>query len=174
MSSIPTDVCAELELKVRKAADVIASIPGFTPEENGVEPCEKYVWNRLASMQLGRDDVSHEMLMSEYTKEGDMRTVFCENGKPNLAVPWFRKVYAILKGKNGAEADLKKVMSEVTGGGILGGQVDVAEELKELIASNRPVSQWKDGEVVSALSPDCSYEIIDELKKINDNLRSPR
>ena len=144
----------ELETKVKKAAEVVISIPGLAEEGNAYTPfgAEEYIWNKLAEMQIGKDETSHEMLMSEYTKEGDMRAVFCEGSK-KIAVPWFRKIFAILKGKNGIETEVKDESNEVV------------SSIQELIKSNRLISQWKDGELVSALNPDCSYEIVDELKK---------
>ena len=138
----------ELKNKVEKAAAVIDSIPGFIPDG------EIYVWNCLRQMQIGTDENSYEMLMSEYTKEGDARTVFCEGLEPKIAVPWFRKIFAILKGKNGSEPEIEK--NEENG---------IVQSIESFIKSNRSISQWKDGELVTALNPDCSYEIVDELKK---------
>jgi len=154
----------ELQEKVEKAARVVESIPGFDLS-GGYDQnwAEAYIWNKLKQMQIGKDEVSHEMLISDYTKEGDMRAVFCE-GSEKLAVPWFRKIFAILKG-DAFKADAKDVVQETFQNGTLGQQSDVAEAIAKLIESNRPVSQWKDGELVAALNADCSSEIVSELKK---------
>ncbi len=141
----------ELKNKVEKAAEVIMSIPLF--DEKTKEEAEDFVWWTLEEMQIGVGNASYEILMSEYTKEGDMRAIFCEGSCP-IAVPWFRKIFAILKSKNGSEPEVEVEEEPAS-----------LQSIQKLIKNNRPISQWKDGELVAGLNSDCSYEIVDELKK---------
>ncbi|MFA5599142.1 MAG: hypothetical protein WDA06_00960 [Phenylobacterium sp.] len=151
-----TQISTALQTKVAEAAKVIEGMPIFAQKLN-VMP-EDYIWSRLEKLQIGKDEISHEMLLSEYCREGDARVAFCENGEPNLAVPWFRKIWHILKGKVEVESNSTNDNSFV-------------DAVAKIVESNKPISQWKDLELVKELKTDCPVEIVEELKNRSGNVK---
>ena len=167
--------------KVKKAAEAISIFPNLfssqtsrgmdrnQPEmdkiiENSVEKSEALIWYCLEKMGILKDEENtHSLIAEGFCKEGDARKEFCEsmpsirfNDEHNsafLPVPWFRKMWAVL-------SDGKP--TETSSGTEVGA-------IAELIAGNRPASQWSDKVLIEAYSPDCSGEILDELKKRADD-----
>jgi hypothetical protein len=90
--------------------------------------------------ELGIDD--DRMLKAGTTKEGDARAIFVD--KHGVKIARFCAGWAILKG------------------------VEKSEEsnlIIDVMSTLRPVSQWKDNELIEAYGPDCSSEIASELRR---------
>ena len=110
------------------------------------------LWNTLSRLGITKENVdSHSLISDGFCKEGDTRFVFCEGPSPMLTVPWFRKVWSILS----ENATTGEKTNEVSG----------FTRVIDALTANRPVSQWKDRELVEAYGVDASNEVIDELKK---------
>jgi len=138
--------------KVGKAAEVISHIVL-------IEDAESFVWEKLATLGIEKDnEASHSLIAEGFCKEGDARKVFCEGSPPVIAVPWFRKIWAIL-------SDGQPTSTEISG--TFTGREDI-KEIAQIMVGQRPAAQWNDKALIEAYSPDCSGEIIDEFKKRAD------
>jgi hypothetical protein len=144
--------------KVVKAAEVISQSVAFKSEGNSnLENAETFVWEKLEKLGIVQGDAASYSLIAEgYCKEGDARAVFCEGSPPVIAVPWFRKIWAVLS--DGKPTEIS---------GTFSGNEDI-KELAKIMVGDRPASQWADKALIEAYSPDCSGEIIDEFKKRAD------
>jgi hypothetical protein len=137
--------------KVVKAAEIISHI-------KSIENAEIFVWEKLATLGIEKDsEASHSLIADGFCKEGDARKVFCEGSPPVIAVPWFRKIWAVLSDGQPTSTEIGKTQNATNLEGLAG-----------IIAGQRPASQWSDKALIEAYSPDCSGEIIDEFKKRAD------
>jgi|2_EtaG_2_1085320.scaffolds.fasta_scaffold01103_10 hypothetical protein len=148
--------------KVAKVVEIISQLKIFGPvsETNlAANDPEVFVWKRLEMLGIEKDnEASHSLIADGFCKEGDARAVFCEGEPPVIAVPWFRKIWAIL-------SDGQPASTEISG--TFTGKEDL-KEIAQIMAGQRPASQWSDKTIIEAYSPDCSGEIIDEFKKRAD------
>jgi len=144
--------------KVIEAAKLLEAVPqvqecaaGLSGEK--VMTVEAYsvtlIWDRLSQLGIYQDDVSHELLVSDSTKEGTARKYFCEDGDPKIPEARFAAIWAILKGKEGREETPKTAMDKVA----------------EAIQAQRPIGQWSDKELLEAYNPVCDTSIVDALDK---------
>jgi hypothetical protein len=135
---------SSLSDKVAKAAPLLVVSPGKTVIGNNAD----FIWACLRELGITDDDMSHEILLSADTREGDARAVFCDkNGVP---VPRFRRIWSILR--EGA------VSEQTTGGAPTG-------DLKSLVDAVRPIGQRSDEELLALYGVDCSSEIEKELRE---------
>jgi len=110
---------------------------------------ETFIWGKLAELGINDDDISYDILMSDSSKEGDFRKVFCES-KPNLPLPRFRKVWEILR--EGAEEN-KEIKSSFS-------------DISALASSLKSIGQWSDKDLLEKYSQDdCSNQVEKELKE---------
>lgn len=131
-----------------KVADAAQFINFYDKEDKPQEAKESFIWDCLEQLGINKDDMSHELLMSNDCKEGDFRTVFCD--KMKLAVPRFRRVWRILKA--GSKEEVAK--EQESQGGLT----------KELIEKITPVGQYSDKQLLEKYSPTCDSKIETELK----------
>lgn len=138
-----------LSLVEKTANQVISKAFNTTSQEEATS----VLWDKLRDLGITKENVdSHSLISEGFCKEGDARVIFCESSPPVLPVPWFRKAWSILSENANMPEDKQKDKGDAT-------------RIIEAIASNRPVSQWKDRELVEAYGIDASSEVIDELKK---------
>ena len=137
-----------LSLVEKTANQVISKALNLSPEDS-----LNTLWAYLVDLGITKENAdSHSLISEGFCKEGDARVVFCESNPPVLPVPWFRKAWSILSENANMPEDKPKDKGDAT-------------RIIEALASNRPVSQWKDRELVEAYCIDASSEVIDELKK---------
>lgn len=137
-----------LSLVEKTANQVVSKALGLSSED-----ALNKLWAYLVDLGITKENVdSHSLISEGFCKEGDARAVFCEGSPPVLSVPWFRKAWLILSENSDMPEDKPKEKGDAT-------------RIIEALTSNRPVSQWKDRELVEAYCIDASSEVIDELKK---------
>lgn len=120
---------------------------------------ETFIWHRLGELGIYDDDVSYEILMSDSSKEGDFRKVFCENkeSEKNLPLPRFRKVWEILREGAARTEEIKPHFSDD------GGVFNLAKSL-------RSIGQYSDKELLERYGPDKSdSETEKELRERSHN-----
>ena len=160
--STPTELSlSSLLVKIVEASKVLESIPGFDREYEDEEgnillESEEYIWSRLENLGIYKTEDSHEILVSYDCTEGDARRVFCENGKPNIPVTRFKRVWRILKGST---PETKEESTETP------------NEMSSLIDAMKPIGQWKDDRLLSEYGPECSSEVEEELRRRSKNRR---
>jgi hypothetical protein len=167
------------ELKVQTVVDeVISKIPNFPLETEKVDLIggitevagkkvapEEYVWDRLQRLGVEKGNVeSYSIIDDGYCREGDARSVFCELMQPTMPIPWFRKMWSILcpatSYYDSTDTNIAVDTDKAAG---------ITQTLSDFVKSNRPISQWKDIELIEAYTLDALPEIIDELAKRSQN-----
>lgn len=144
--------------KVQKAAQILLVIPAVqkyvdgkkstlhsgTPDGNFVED---FIWERLGTLGIYKDEESHSILVSKSTREGDARKLFCENGNPQIPIARFSAMWAILK-ETGLEDEPKSGVDEL---------------VTALQRTN--YGQWSDEALLRSYNADCEVGIITALQK---------
>ena len=153
---------AVLAEKVQKAAQVLLAFPAVqkyadlqkvtlkssSPDGGFVK---HLIWERLETLGIYKDADSHKILVSKYTKEGDARKLFCENGEPQIPVARFSAMWAILKGATSEEEP----------------KSDVDKFVTALQRTN--FGQWSDEALLRSYNPDCEAGIVTTLQKRSQN-----
>ena len=149
--------------KVVQAAEVIFHIDSISVhinENRRKEDAESLVWKKLATLGITKDnEASHSLIVDGFCKEGDARAVFCEGEPPVIAVPWFRKIWAILSDGQPTSTEISETFT---------GKENL-KELAKIMVGDRPASQWSDKALVEAYNADCSGEVLAEFKKRANN-----
>ena len=112
----------------------------------------EFIWDCLNQLGINDDDLSYELLMSNDSKEGDFRAVFCD--KMKLALPRFRRIWRILKA--GSKEELKRE--------------SIGELTNEFINKIMPIEQYSDKQLLEHYGVICDSKIEVELK-IRSNQR---
>jgi hypothetical protein len=114
---------------------------------------EEYVWAGLFELGIEENDLS--LLEAETTREGDARRVFVDNAiniadKPSVKVKpaCFTAGWAILKGR---------------------GKSKDSDDITTLVKTLRPISSFKDREILEQYNKEPSGELINELLKRSNN-----
>jgi hypothetical protein len=135
----------------QKIANVVSIIPDGFPKNVQITK-EAYIQLCLEKLGIYNDDLSLEILLSEDTKEGDARKVFCENNDPayNLPIARFRRLWSILKEGSNPSSNKSDVSPD--------------KNFTSLIETLKPVSQLSDRELLERYISGNDSETEKELK----------
>lgn len=130
-----------LNSKIESAASVISS------KFNSKDEAVSWISKKLSELGIYNDDESLDILLSNDTKEGDARKVFCENSlmETNIPIARFRRVWSILKEGQTTEPATK--------------------DIESLIDSLKPACKLNDIELLERYGMDCGSEVEEELRK---------
>lgn len=117
---------------------------------------EDALWAKLNKLGICKeDDDALALIESETTREGDVRKVFCDDDTSTLTP--------------GALATIP-VIRFLAGWAVLRGRGETKEsqdssDVAKIVEAIKPLTQYSDKDLLQRYSPDCSSEILDELRK---------